>query len=183
MITNIVIAVFVAIALIFVWVMYNRLITAKNIVHEAYSGIDVQLKKRFELIPNLIEAVKGYNQHEAELLKKIVEERNASGLNLNEMSQNDVSITSALKNFRIQVEAYPDLKANTQFLKLMENLSQVEDELAMSRRYYNGATRDNNTKMESFPTNVFAGIFGFKKFEFYQADEQAKNVPDFDLNR
>lgn len=173
----------VLIILIFIWVIYNRLVSAKNIVHEAYSGIDVQLKKRFELIPNLIEAVKGYNQHEAELLKKIVVERVASGQNVDEMAQNDASITSALKNFRVQVEAYPDLKANTQFLKLMDNLCEVEDELAMARRYYNGTTRDNNIKMESFPTNVFASMFGFKNFEFYKVDEQAKSVPEFDLNK
>ncbi len=167
----------VLILFILVWGIYNRLVRAKNIVNEAYSGIDVQLKKRFELIPNLIEAVKGYNSHEAETLSKIVESRNPSGKTVTEMAENDTSITASLKTFRIHVEDYPDLKSNTQFLKLMDNLSTVEDELAMARRYYNGATRDLNTKIEVFPANVFAKMLGFEQARFYEIEENQKTAP------
>jgi len=168
--------------LLLIWGIYNSLVHAKNIVNEAYSGIDVQLKKRFELIPNLIEAVKGYNSHEAETLAKIVESRNPSGKTITEMAENDTSITASLKTFRIHVEDYPDLKSNTQFLKLMDNLSTVEDELAMARRYYNGATRDLNTKIEVFPANVFAKILGFKQRSFYEIKENQKTAPVVDTN-
>ncbi len=166
---------------ILAWSIYNRLVNAKNVVNEAYSGIDVHLQKRFELIPNLIEAVKGYNSYEAETLSKIVASRSASGNTVDEMAANDSSITSALRGFRIHMEDYPDLKSNTQFLKLMDSLSLVEDELAMARRYYNGATRDLNTKMEVFPAILFAGIFGFKKAPFYEIDEHQKIAPEVDL--
>lgn len=183
MIPLIVIGTGVILLLIVVWTIYNGLVNAKNVVDEAYSGIDVQLKKRFELIPNLIEAVKGYNAHEAQVLQKIVESRSASGGSVDEMADNDRSITGALKHFRVQVEAYPDLKANTQFLTLMDNLSTVENELAMARRYYNGATRDLNTKIQVFPAVMFAGMFGFKAAEFYKVDEDQKAAPVVDLKQ
>ena len=164
------------------WGIYNGLVTAKNIVDEAYSGIDIQLKKRFELIPNLIEAVKGYNSHEAELLERIVSSRSGAN-NVEELAKEDASITNKLKQFRINVEAYPDLKANTQFLKLMDNLSTVENELAMSRRYFNGATRDYNTKIEVFPAVLIASKTGFNKRPMYELDNAAEaNTPVIDLN-
>lgn len=167
-----------------IWVLYNGLVRAKNIVIEAFSGIDVQLKKRYELIPNLIEAVKGYNAYEAEILEKLVEKRNdAATSNIKDTSINDRSITGALKSFRINVEAYPDLKSNTQFLKLMDNLTTVEDELSMARRYYNGATRDFNTKIEIFPTVMVAKMMGFLPREFYEIEQDAeRNVPELNLN-
>ena len=167
-----------------IWVLYNGLVRAKNIVIEAFSGIDVQLKKRYELIPNLIEAVKGYNAYEAEILEKLVEKRNdAATSNIKDTSSNDRSITGALKSFRINVEAYPDLKSNTQFLKLMDNLTTVEDELSMARRYYNGATRDFNTKIEIFPTVMVAKMMGFLPREFYEIEQDAeRNVPELNLN-
>lgn len=168
--------------LLTIWSIYNRLVSAKNRVEEAYSGIDIQLKKRFELIPNLIEAVKGYNAYEAETLMQIVERRNPSGNTIDEMKTNDTSITGALRTFRVHVEDYPDLKANTQFLQLMENLSTVENELAMARRYYNGTTRDLNTKLQVFPAVVVARSLGFEKMPFYEIDEQQKTAPTVDLN-
>ena len=116
MIIGLIILGVVIIMLIGTWIIYNSFVGARNIVEEAYSGIDVQLKKRFELIPNLIEAVKGYNNHEASVLEEIV--RNRSGASsISEVAKNDQSITGLLKNFRIQVEGYPDLKSNVQFLK------------------------------------------------------------------
>lgn len=177
------IASFLVIILIIFFVIYNKLVAAKNVVDEAFSGIDIQLKKRFELIPNLIEAVKGYNSHEAEVLQKIVEMRSASGDSPTQAAASDQSITSALKHFRIQIENYPDLKANTQFLKLMDNLKVVEEELAMARRYYNGATRDLNIKVESFPNNMVASMTGFKKAEFYELEDNAeRKAPEVNLN-
>lgn len=176
-----VISLLVIVVLILVWNVYNRLVSAQNIVDEAFSGIDIQLKKRFELIPNLIEAVKGYNSYEAETLQKIVEQRSAYGSDIDAMAENDRSITGALRSFRIQVEAYPDLKANVQFLKLMDALSNVENELAMVRRYFNGATRDLNTKMEVFPAVLIAKMFGFKKGEFYKVSDDEREVQTIDL--
>lgn len=169
--------------LILGWFIYNGLVRAKNVVNEAYSGIDVQLKKRFELIPNLIETVKGYNAHEAAVLEKIVEQRSGMENGFNETVASDQSITSALKSFRIQVEAYPDLKANTQFLKLMDSLSTIENELSMARRYYNGATRDLNNKLEIFPNVLFAKMMSFKKSEFYEISENEKNAPTVDITK
>lgn len=166
---------------IVVWTIYNKLVSARNVVNEGFSGIDVQLKKRFELIPNLIEAVKGYNAHEADVLSRIVASRSGAG-GLNEVASQDASITASLKNFRVQVEAYPELKANTQFLKLMDNLSEVENELAMARRYYNGATRDYNTKIEVFPAVLLAKPMGFNKIAFYELADQKESVsPVVDL--
>lgn len=182
MLPLIIIGAIVVLLIIVLWVIYNGLVSAKNVVNEAFSGIDIQLKKRYELIPNLIEAVKGYNAHEAETLKKIVESRSAVGRNLSETMDNDNSITGALKSFRISVEAYPDLRANTQFLKLMDNLSTVENELAMARRYYNGATRDFNTKIQVFPAVMIAGPFGFKAISFYKIAEGEESAPVVDLN-
>lgn len=164
------------------WLIYNKLITASNVVDEAYSGIDVQLKKRYELIPNLIEAVKGYNAHEANLLQKIVENR--SGISsLTDVAQQDASLTTALKTLRVQVENYPDLKSNTQFLKLMENLSEVENELAMARRYYNGATRDYNTKIQVFPNSIIASMTKAVSRPFYKIPEGEDVAPVIDLSK
>ena len=177
----VVISLLVIVVLILVWNIYNRLVWAQNIVEEAFSGIDIQLKKRFELIPNLIEAVKGYNSYEAETLQKIVEQRSASGSDVDAMAESDRSITGALRSFRMLVEDYPDLKANVQFLKLMDALSNVENELAMARRYFNGATRDLNTKMEVFPAVLIAKMFGFKKGEFYKVADDERVVQTIDL--
>lgn len=180
MIVLVVIAVILIILLFTIWGIYNGLVSAKNIVDEAFSGIDIQLKKRYELIPNLIEAVKGYNQHEANTLIKIVENRSKTG-SLGEIANADQSVTQALRTFRIHVEDYPDLQSNTQFLKLMDNLSHVENELAMSRRYYNGAVRDFNTKIQVFPAVIFSKSFGFNAMEFYEIDDDEKVAPVVDL--
>lgn len=164
------------------WIIYNQIVSASNVVDEAYSGIDVQLKKRFELIPNLIEAVKGYNAHEATLLDNIVKSR--SGLSsLSAVADNDASLTNALKTFRMQIEAYPDLQANTQFLKLMDNLSNVENELSMARRYYNGATRDYNTKIQVFPNSMVAAWTKSQERPFYKIPEGEDVAPVVDLTK
>lgn len=171
----------VLVVLIIIWSIYNKLVKARNISQEGFSGIDVQLKKRFELIPSLIEAVKGYNSHEAELLVKITKQRTKQN-DLKGVAANDYSTTTALKNFRVQIEAYPDLKSNIQFLKLMDNLSSVEKDLAMARRYYNGTVRELNNSMEVFPNVLFAKKFGFIKAEFYQIEvESERDTPSVNL--
>ncbi len=165
------------------WTLYNRIIQAKNIVSEGFSGIDVQLKRRFELIPNLIEAVKGYNAHEAKVLEEIVANRSMSLTDINAIAQSDQSITSTLKNFRIHVEDYPDLQANTQFLKLMDNLSEIESELSMARRYYNGTVRDYNTKIQIFPGVLVANMMKLKPAVFYQIEHSEERLtPNVDIH-
>lgn len=170
--------------LILVWLIYNGLVQAKNVVKEAYSGIDIQLKKRFNLIPSLIEVTKAYNEYEAETLLKIVEQRSSKGISdtVKDTAQADQSVTLKLKQFRINFEAYPDLKANSQFNILMDNLSLVENELAMSRRYYNGAIRDFNIKIEVFPSVLIAKKMGFTSAEFYKVEVEERVVPEVNLS-
>lgn len=183
MIILITILTIVLISLITLWVIYNSLVKAQNIVEEAVSGIDVQLKKRFELIPSLVEAVKAYNSYEAELLSKIVDLRSGNNEGLDAKMAKDYSLTQGLKHFRIQIENYPDLKANSQFLKLMDSLSTIENELSMSRRYYNGTARDMNNKIEVFPNVMFSRIFGFKEVKYYEIENlEEKNIPNIDLS-
>ena len=184
MIPTLVIVGVMLLILIVVWFIYNSLVQAKNVVKEAYSGIDVQLKKRFNLIPSLIEATKGYNKHEVDTLVNIVEQRSARGTtdSVEHTSEADQSVTTKLKKFRITIEDYPDLKANTQFLKLMDSLSTVENELAMSRRYYNGATRDYNTKTEVFPAVLLAKKMGFVTADFYKVEEEERIAPKVNLS-
>ena len=172
----------IAIILSVVLLMYNGFVSAQNIVEEAFSGIDVHLKKRFELIPNLIEAVKGYNKHEAETLQKIVEER-VKDSSVSDVAASDANITSNLKQIRILVEDYPELKANDQFKELMGNLPKVEEELALARRYYNGTVREYNIKVESFPNSLVASVFGFKEMSFYKINDGEEVVPTIDLNK
>jgi LemA protein len=178
----IILAVVVAIMLVSFWLIYNGFVNAENMVEEAFSGIDVHLKKRFELIPNLIEAVKGYNRHEAETLQNIVEKR-VKDHSLSEIASTDANITSHLKQIRIIAEDYPDLKANDQFKHLMNNLSKVEDELALARRYYNGTVREFNIKVESFPNSIVANMFGYREMSFYRINEGEEVLPTIDLNK
>lgn len=164
--------------------IYNKLVKAQNIVEEAFSGIDVQLKKRFTLIPQLVDATKAYNKHESTMLQRIVELRSIENniKNIQQTAGADQKVTGLLNQFKITVEDYPDLKANTQFLKLMDNLSAVENDLAMARRYYNGTTRDYNTKIEVFPAVLIAGKFGFREVSFYEINDAEKIVPEINLN-
>ncbi len=167
----------------FLWSIYNQLVRAQNVVDEAFSGIDVQLKKRFTLIPQLVDVTKAYSKHESDLLQRIVEMRNGGGSsNLQETASGDQKVTSTLNSFKITIEDYPDLKANTTFLKLMDNLSAVENDLAMARRYYNGATRDYNTKIEVFPAVLIAKKFGYSEIDYYEINENEKAVPEINLN-
>lgn len=181
MILVISIAVFVVILVAIIWRIYNKLVQADNQVDESLSLIDVLLKKRYELIPNLVEIVKGYNQHEANVLIEIAAKRGEASHEVSSKAYIDGSVTQQLRNFRILVENYPDLQANVQFLKLMDSLTLVEDELAMARRYYNGTVRDLHNKMEVFPNVIFASKFGIQKKSFYEITSGEAQRPDVDL--
>jgi len=152
--------------------MYNRLIRSRNLLNEAWSGIDVQLKRRHDLIPNIIETVKGYVKHERKVLEEITSLRSrlAGPATVQEKGQLENSFSQALKSIFALAEAYPDLKANQNFIELQHTLADAEEQIQLARRYYNGAARDYNTMVESFPGNMMARIFGFTKAEFFEIE-------------
>ena len=166
-------------AVLFVVGIYNGLITLKNRVDEAWSDIDVQLKRRYDLIPNLINTVKGYATHEKELLEKVTEARTAamSAQAPAEKQGAENALSGTLKTLFAVSENYPDLKANQNFLELQRELTDTEDKIQASRRFYNGNVRDFNTKIETFPSNIIAGMLNFVKRDFFAADEaERENV-------
>ena len=172
----IILGVIVVIALAIIG-MYNSLIRLKNRVDEAWSDIDVQLKRRYDLIPNLIETVKGYASHEKETLEKVVQARNAamqaqSGGDTKKVAEAENMLSSTLKSIFALSESYPDLKANQNFLELQRELSDTENKIQASRRFYNGNVRDFNTKVQVFPTNIIAGMLGFKDREFFEIEDK-----------
>jgi LemA protein len=163
--------------------MYNGLIRLKNRVDEAWSDIDVQLKRRYDLIPNLIETVKGYASHERETLERVVQARNnamskqnSSDIEEKLKAENDLS--STLKSIFALSESYPDLKANENFLELQRELSDTENKIKSSRRFYNGNVRNFNTKLQVFPTNMIAKQLGFTSRKFFEIEEasQRENI-------
>jgi LemA protein len=153
--------------------MYNGLVRAKIRVDEAWSDITVQLKRRTDLIPNLVSSVKGYAKHEKGVFEEVTKARAAvtNASTVQETAEAENMITGALKSLFAVAEAYPDLKANENFKHLQEELVDTEDKIQAARRFYNGSVRDLNTKIEVFPTNVFAGMMGFKQREFFEVDE------------
>lgn len=171
------------VAVLAVWLIaiYNGLIRSKNRVDEAFSDIDVQLKRRYDLIPNLVETVKGYMTHERDTLVKLTEARTAAmavhdnpNASLHQKEQAENMLSSTLKTLFAVTENYPDLKASQNFLQLQDEISDTENKIQASRRFYNSNVRDFNTKVEVFPTNMIAGSLGFKKYEFFQAAEGEK---------
>ncbi len=169
------------VAVIVFWLIaiYNGLIKLKNRTNEAWSDIDVQLKRRYNLIPNLVETVKGYAQHERELFEKVTQARTAAmgAQNTEEKVQTENMLTGALKSLFAVAENYPDLKANQNFLELQKELSDTENKIQASRRFYNGNVRDFNIKIEKFPENLVANMLGFKKKDFFETEEQAEREP------
>ena len=157
--------------------LYNDLVRKRQLVEEGWSGIDVQLKRRTDLIPNLLETVKGYMGHERETLEAVTNARAAATAGANagpeERAKLEGALSGALGKLLAIAEAYPDLKANTTFLEFQTALQTVEDEIQLSRRYYNGATRDLNTAVESFPSNVIANTFKFEKAEYFELENEA----------
>ncbi|MCB0495462.1 MAG: LemA family protein [Cyclobacteriaceae bacterium] len=175
----------IAAAVLYFIVAYNGFVKLKNLVEEGWSGIDVQLKKRYNLIPNLVNTVKGYATHEKEVFENVAAMR-STGINaqsVKEQAQAENMLTQALGRLFAVAENYPDLKANQNFTSLQNELSQIEKDIEMSRRYYNGTVRQNNIKIESFPSNLVANMFGFKKFDFFELDEpEARIVPKVDFS-
>jgi LemA protein len=153
--------------------MYNGLVRLNVRTDEALSDITVQLKRRFDLIPNLVSTVKGYAKHEAETLEKVAAERSSvvnGSSSIQETAAADNVLTGALKSVFAVAESNPDLKANQNFLQLQAELTDTEDKIQAARRFYNGSARDLNIKIKTFPTNIFAGMLGFKVREFYEVD-------------
>ena len=152
--------------------IYNKLIKLKNLVAEAWSGIDVQLKKRYDLIPNLVETVKGSAAHEKETLENVTKARTAAQQATTVEGQQvaEKNLSGALMNLIAVAERYPELKANTNFLELQATLQTVEGDIEKARRYYNGNVREQNTLIESFPSNIVANLFGFVKSVFFELD-------------
>jgi LemA protein len=162
----------IVVIILFVIGSFNGLITLRNRVDEAWSDITVQLKRRLDLIPNLVESVKGYAAHESGVFEAVTEARaNALGANgVKETAATENQFEGALKSLFAVAEAYPDLKANQNFLELQQELVDTEDKIQGSRRFYNGGVRDLNTKIQSFPGNIIAGMFSFKSREFFELD-------------
>ena len=173
--------VLLVVVLVFFWVIsaYNRLVTLKNRAKEAWADIDVQLKRRYDLIPNLVETVKGYATHERELFERVTEARaKAMGAQtIKEKGEAENFLSSTLKSLFAVAENYPDLKASTNFLELQRELRDTEDKIQSARRFYNTNVRDLNIQIESFPANIIAKTFHFGKIEFFEIEEIAAREP------
>ena len=176
---SIIIATAFAVVIIFIIAAYNRLIRYKNRTDEAWSDISIQLKRRYNLIPNLIETVKGYARHERDLLQKVTEARSRAieAGNTKEQAKAENMLTDTLKSLFAVAESYPELKANENFLNLQEELTDTENKIQSARRFYNTNVRDFNTACETFPTNLIANLFNFKKRDFFEIDENQKETP------
>ncbi|HEV3402076.1 MAG TPA: LemA family protein [Acidimicrobiales bacterium] len=176
MVVVIIVVAVVVLLLLYLVVTYNGLVTARNRVDNAWAQIDVQLRRRYDLIPNLVETVKGYATHERETFERVTEARsraiNASGVG--EQAQAENLITGALKSLFAVAEAYPDLEANENFLELQEELSGTEGRIAYARQFYNDSVLRLNTKIETFPTNIVANAFNFEQREYFEADDTSR---------
>lgn len=169
----------VVILLLLVLTTYNSLIKLNNKTKEAFSTMDVYLKKRWDLIPNLVEAVKGYAKHESETLEDVIKLRNSAYDNMSDEDKikTNNNLSNGINKIMALAESYPDLKANDNFKDLSNQLSKIEDDIANSRKYYNGTVRQFNNKVEMFPSNIIASLFGFKAKSMFEANtEERENV-------
>lgn len=164
------------IVLIVIWVIgiYNRLVRLRNRRQNAFADIDVQLRQRHDLIPQIVETVKGYATHERELLTRITEARSSAmnAATIDEKIKTETQLSAALQGLKVAVEAYPNLKANENFMQLQEELSDIENKLAAARRFFNAATTEYNTGIETFPANLVAGSFGFNREPMFDLGER-----------
>ncbi|HEY1707693.1 MAG TPA: LemA family protein [Rhizomicrobium sp.] len=170
------IIVIAVVVLVLLWavVTYNGLVRRKNVVAEAWAGIETQLKRRADLIPNLVESVKGYASHERGTFDELTKLRSEAGTqDIAQRAQTEAAITAAIGKVMAVAEAYPDLKASANFQSLQNELAEVEDQIQLARRYYNGAVRDFNTSIQQMPANFVANIGGFKPAPFFQIDNDA----------
>lgn len=173
-----VVIVIVVILIVLLCIGYNQLIRLKNMVKDQWSQIDVLLKRRCDLIPNLVETVKGYAKHEKETLEAVINARNKS-VTANSISDSTIAnseLTNALNKLFALSEAYPDLKANTNFIDLQKNLKETEDKIAYARQFYNDTVLKYNNKVEMVPTNIVAVLFGFKKYDFFEISDEDRQV-------
>jgi LemA protein len=179
------IVVLIAVAAGVAW-MFNRVISLRQRARAAWSDIDVQLKRRWDLVPALVSTVKGYTTHESETLQNVVRARRQAMVTADtgsvaERGKHELSLAAAARSLVAVVEDYPDLEANEHFLELQNSLVQVEDTLQYARRYYNAVVRDYNVMIASFPTLLIAGVFGFTPIEFFQIDGDERTAPSVDL--
>jgi LemA protein len=166
----------VPVILVLLWVAgtYNRLVAVRQHLRDSWSGVDVELKRRYDLIPNLVETVKGYASHERETLEKVIQLRNqavASTGGPAQQAKDEAALVGALRQLAVVVENYPQLKADGGFQQLQGQLAETEDRIASARRLYNGNAREMNTLVESFPPNIIAGLFKFEKAEFFEIED------------
>jgi LemA protein len=172
------IIILVVIVVIVFWLIgiYNGLVRLRNTRQNAFADIDVQLRQRHDLIPQLVETVKGYATHERELLMRVTEARTAAmgATTIDDKIKTETQLSSALQGLKVTVEAYPDLKANQNFLQLQEELSDIENKLAAARRYFNAATTEYNTGIETFPANLIANSFGFQRETMFDLGQERK---------
>jgi LemA protein len=178
---EVLITLFILLLIAGIWI-YNRLVRNRNLVNEAWAGIDVQLQKRSELVPNLVQTVKGYATHEATVLEDVTRLRSSTESRVEARAKHETALSRSLGRLFALAESYPDLKASEGFQQLHASLVKIEDHLQYARRYYNGAVRDNNNLVESFPSNIVAGMFKFLLAEFFEIElTSQRNAPDVDL--
>ena len=175
----IVILVIVVLLVLYMIGVYNKLVNSRNKVDNQFSQVDIQLKRRTDLIPNLVETVKGYAKHEENTLKEVIEARNkaVSATSINEKVDANNQLTGALNKLFALSEAYPELKANENFLSLQKDLKETEDKITYSRQFYNDSAMQFNNIVEMFPSNIVANMFKFKKYEYFKIDEEDRKAP------
>ena len=178
--TTLIVIIVAIVVVLFLISMYNNLVKLRNNRENAFANIDVQLKQRSDLIPQLVSTVKGYATHERELLERVTAARTAamSATGINDKIQAENALSSALAGLKVSVEAYPDLKANQNFLQLQAELSDIENKLAATRRFFNSATKELNNAVQTFPANLIAGMFGFHKEPMFEIPSEERAAYD-----
>lgn len=178
--TTLIVIIVAIVVVLFLISLYNNLVKLRNNRENAFANIDVQLKQRYDLIPQLVSTVKGYATHERELLERVTAARTAamSATGINDKIQAENALSSALAGLKVSVEAYPDLKANQNFLQLQAELSDIENKLAATRRFFNSATKELNNAVQTFPANLIAGMFGFHKEPMFEIPSEERAAYD-----
>ena len=174
----------VGVILIAVVLSYNRFVSQRNLIRNSWADVDTELRRRYDLIPNLVNTVKGYAAHEKEIFERVAEARSAAVAATGPVDQQasaEAPLVSALRGLLAVAERYPDLKASQNFLELQHELSNTEDRLQAARRFYNGNVRDYNRRVQSFPSNILAGMFGFHEEKYFEVEEAVRAAPTVDV--
>lgn len=169
-----------ALILIYIIILYNKIIHARNMNKEAFSNVDVALKQRYDLVPNLLETVKGYANYEGDILEKIAKMR-SNKVNVDTRSGLETDFTKDLKSILVVMEQYPNLKASEGFIKFQDNLVKIEETIENARRYYNGTTRNYNIMIQRFPNNIIAKLFGCKEAEYFEVELVTRQNPQVNM--